>query len=325
MDTERMNFSCATCHDPQRHEMQGSRYDPWSGTEKGQGHTVHVTCLSCHERDLHQNEKINDHIDRVACVTCHIPHYARAEPTVRLWDWSQAGETGADGEVVREYNDDDLLTYDTTKGAFAWEQNAEPDYIWFNGDTTYMTLGTPMTAGGGAPDSSQPVAINEFHGSYEDQNARLVPVRRFRGVQPYDTENNVLVAVHLAGGNESAYWNALDWDAAIEAGMDAAGLEYSGNYDFVETEMAWLLNHSIAPAEQALRCNACHSRNGRLQSVEGGYIPGRDRSIALDVLGWLMVGVSLVGVIGHGSLRVVASQRQKKESRRKKRAEQRKR
>ena len=73
----------------------------------------------------------------------------------------------------------------------------------------------------------------------------------------------------------------LPADKALEAGMKAAGSEYSGQMGFVDTEMAWPITHMVAPKEDAVQCVECHSQNSRLKDVPGLYIPGRDR------FGWL--------------------------------------
>jgi hypothetical protein len=40
--------------------------------------------------------------------------------------------------------------------------------------------------------------------------------------------------------------------------MQAAGLAYSGKYEFVDTVMHWGLTHEVLPKEQALSCAQCH-------------------------------------------------------------------
>jgi octaheme c-type cytochrome (tetrathionate reductase family) len=315
MDVEGKDFSCGHCHIAPRHQVEGSRYHPLGQSEQRFEHHTQAACVSCHGLQVHEKGKLNDHIDRIACVTCHIPRFAQGEAAMMSWDWSQAGETDEDGQPVSRFDDEGRITYDTRRGAFTWDEDVVPDYIWFNGEVSYLTIGDSINP---SADPSEPVAINRLEGRYEDEHARIWPVRVFRGVQPYDSERNTLAVVHLAGQDESAYWRGLDWDAAIDAGMEEAGVPYSGEYDFVSTEMSWLLNHGVAPADHALRCGACHSRNGRLANLPGGYIPGRDRSLALDVTGWLLAAVALVGVVGHGSLRMVAHrQRQASEKRRK--------
>ena len=41
--------------------------------------------------------------------------------------------------------------------------------------------------------------------------------------------------------------------------MKAAGLEYSGKYEFVETVMYWGITHEVMPKENALSCANCHT------------------------------------------------------------------
>ena len=53
--------------------------------------------------------------------------------------------------------------------------------------------------------------------------------------------------------------------------MDYAGLPYSGEYSFINSEMYWLVTHQVAPAEEALLCTECHSKSGRLDYVALGY------------------------------------------------------
>ncbi len=40
--------------------------------------------------------------------------------------------------------------------------------------------------------------------------------------------------------------------------MKEAGLEYSGEYEFVNTVMYWGITHEVMPKENALSCANCH-------------------------------------------------------------------
>jgi len=65
----------------------------------------------------------------------------------------------------------------------------------------------------------------------------------------------------------------------------------------------------VAPKADALTCTQCHSKNGRLQAIEGVYMPRRDANGMLDLIGWLLVLGTLVGVGIHGGLRVYLSRK----------------
>ncbi|MFY9328191.1 MAG: tetrathionate reductase family octaheme c-type cytochrome, partial [Georgfuchsia sp.] len=140
MDTEGLNFSCATCHKTSGHQVPGSRYAP-TAMDKNPAHmrgeadkTNPTTCQACHGQAPHKLAKLNDHTSKIACQTCHIPAFARGgQPTKIWWDWSTAGKLGPDGKFMTVKDDDGYDTYMTIKGNFIWKENVKPEYIWFNG------------------------------------------------------------------------------------------------------------------------------------------------------------------------------------------------
>ena len=91
-----------------------------------------------------------------------------------------------------------------------------------------------------------------------------------RGKQIYDSKNNYLIIPKLFG--KDGYWKTYDWNSASELGMKEVNLEYSGNYDFIETEMYWPINHMVASKDKALRCTSCHGKKADLLDWEAlGY------------------------------------------------------
>jgi hypothetical protein len=70
--------------------------------------------------------------------------------------------------------------------------------------------------------------------------------------------------------------------------------------------MYWPVTHMVAPATESLDCNACHTREkGILHDVEGIYIPGLSQTRGIDTFGWGLSLLALVGVVIHGSARVI--------------------
>ena len=114
---------------------------------------------------------------------------------------------------------------------------------------------------------------------------------------------------HTAGKDDSAYWGNFDWDKSLAWGMKAAGAEYSGEMAFVETEMSWPITHMVAPKQDALQCAQCHKENGRLQAVQGVYMPGRNNTPVMDFLGFTAALFALLGVLIHGGVRYIMSKR----------------
>jgi hypothetical protein len=131
------------------------------------------------------------------------------------------------------------------------------------------------------------------------------------GKQAYDPVNNTLVVNHVFGDDDTAFWKHYDYDKAIKAGMDFAGLPYSGKFAFIETRMNWFITHMVAPKEKAVPCAECHTRaaDGRLASIEGVYIPGRDRNPWVDLLGGLAIAGSIGAGLIHGLVRIITRRR----------------
>ncbi len=74
-------------------------------------------------------------------------------------------------------------------------------------------------------------------------------------------------------------------------------------------EVECFVNHGVTDAGQSLKCEDCHSRDGRFSSIEAGWVPGKDRSFFLDIVGILMLLGAIAGVAGHGFLRYRASKK----------------
>ena len=70
--------------------------------------------------------------------------------------------------------------------------------------------------------------------------------------------------------------------------------------------MVWPVTHMVAPKDKSVRCIECHQQDGRLQHVGGIYIPGRDHVRLIDLIGFALAGLTLLGVLGHGALRYLS-------------------
>ena len=306
MAIEGEDMSCVDCHVTEKHQMAGKLY-ALSSENKDR-----ATCEQCHTDSPHANQTINDHNLRVACQTCHIPEYAKANGTKMIWDWSTAGVLDDEGNPIHESDADGNHNYLSIKGTFVYDDHVTPEYLWFNGIANHQLITDKI--------DTIPVQMNSLDGSYKDKGilqkslhpSKIWPVKVHRGKQVYDTENMTLIQPKLWSANkgDSAYWMDFDWDMANKAGMDYLDLPYSGNYDFVETEMYWPLNHMVAPKEQSLSCKDCHTRNnGRLAALNDFYLPGRDKNKYLDGFGIALVVMTLFGVLAHGSIRIFISRK----------------
>jgi len=308
MSPDGANMTCADCHAAPGHQIAGSRYKGQPADPHGKDLPVSdgnpATCQSCHGNAPMKDAELNEHVDKVACQTCHIPAFARGGvPTKMWWDWSKAG----DKKRNVEKDEHGWVIYHFKKGEFIDEANVTPTYAWSNGYLGFTVEGQKVT-----PAEDGVIYINKPHGGPNDPDARIYPFKAFRGIQGYDPVNQLLLVPHLMPYNKedtAAYWKGFNWEASFKAGMETAGLPYSGKYEWVETAMYWPITHMVAPAEQALNCSECHSQQSRLAGITGVYIPGRDRNNSLDAVGWGLSILALLGVLIHGGLRIVAARK----------------
>lgn len=244
----RYNFQCVDCHRTDDHNVAGRSISVSVDNEN------QIACTDCHDQQLtHTDERIISHLDSVACETCHIPEGALRDPTKMNWDWSTAGDD------TREESTHEYLKI---KGSFVYENNFQPEYYWYNGTAQRYLLGDPV-------DEDGVTTLNQPLGDIEDSTAMIWPFKVHRAKQPYDTEYDILLQPNTVG--PEGYWTTFDWDSALERGSEVAGIPYSGNFGFAETEMYWNLAHMVQPKENVLQCTDCHSEDGRMDWEALGY------------------------------------------------------
>lgn len=314
MDKDGLNFSCSDCHVSDQHAVAGSRVqmtavDANRALLRGQKSDRNpATCQACHGDKPHQENpldmhRLNAHTDTLACQSCHIPSFARGGvPTKMKWDWSTAGQLTAEGKPFKKKDANGHVIYDSRKGNFVLGENVKPAYRWFNGKVGYTLQSDPI-------DPSRRVPINTYYGEVGGTDSRIWPVKVFDGRQPYDTVHDTLLVPHVAVPDDTAFWYNFNWAKALKVGAEATGRPYSGKYGFVDTQMLWPITHMVAPKEDAVRCGGCHMRDGRMEGVEGVYVPGRDAGVWLDRIGWLAALAALIVVIIHALLRVLTHRR----------------
>ncbi len=236
----KLGFLCQDCHVTESHQIAGA-------CQAIPAQEGRVSCENCHTSKPHNgsnwlNQHLNDHSESLACQTCHIPQFARGNPTKMEWDWSQAGQD-------RPEENDSLGKpgFAKMKGSFIWGKNVSPSYIWDNGKNERYVLGDRIA-------ENSITVLNRPLGDISDPKARIAPFKIHKATQISDAVHKYLIVPNLWKG----YWKHYDWDQASKDGMKSVGLEYSGKYEFVQTSMYWKINHQVAPKEKALSCYQCH-------------------------------------------------------------------
>lgn len=308
MGKDALDMACVDCHQAENHRMLGKLYTVSSMNRD------RMECEKCHTSQPHTDNTINEHTNKVSCQTCHIPIYAKVSATKMFWDWSKACKI-----MDPEYYETDSVgnkVYLAKKGRFVWQKNVTPEYVFFNGTADHYLLGEKIDT------SDQPININTLNGSYSDRNSKIIPVKIHRTIQAYDPVTNLIIQPKLwdSAEGEGALWvdcKHIDikemWSISAKKGMEYLGLPYSGKYDWVNTRMFWPINHMVSPKEQSLKCIDCHTRkDGRLEELDGFYMPGRDYDPTVQYAGITIIVLSIIGVALHGGTRIIISMRNKK-------------
>ena len=246
---EGFGFQCHDCHTTRNHKIAGRGIAlPVSEGSR--------SCRNCHTDAPHQikpllSHHLNKHVENIACVTCHIPIYAKCTPTKIYWDWSTAG----DKNRKVERNENGMPDYAWEAGDFTWGSKVKPVYAWYNGTVKRYILGNQINSKG-------VTVLNEPVGDIKDHRSKIYPFRIMGGVQAADAKYNYLLVPNLAG--PEGFWRTLDWQKSFFAAANATELAYSGKYKWVETTMYLSLNHEVLPKVFSLSCVQCHEslRNG---------------------------------------------------------------
>lgn len=233
----RHDMLCIDCHGGDDHVIYGHAYSVSVKERRG------VSCTMCHKDKPHKDAQLNNHMDAVACQSCHIPNYARRIPTKMTWDWSKAGDAK---------RKDDPHSYLKIKGEFTYEQSVIPEYAWFNKSVDRYLAGDKI-------DPTKPIPLNAPKGGIKDKSAKIWPFKVHRAKQPFDKKNKHLLVPVTAG--EGGFWHEFNWPKAFKLGEKVTGLAFSGEYDFAETLMYWPISHMVVPKEKALGCTDCHGKN----------------------------------------------------------------
>lgn len=244
----RYGMTCVDCHSGEFHQIRGRSISLSVNKENG------LTCTECHNAKPHDDQRLNSHTKALSCQSCHIPEVAIKTPTKTRWDWSEAGQD----------RKEDPHHYLKIKGSFEYAKKLKPEYYWYNGNSKIYIKGDPVNRDG-------VTKINEPFGSIKDGTAKIYPFKVHRGKQIFDKKHGYLIPPKTTG--KGGYWSEFDWNKAARLGAEQAELDYSGEYDFAETEMYWQLDHMVAPASKSLQCQECHKKEGRLDWKALGY-PG---------------------------------------------------
>jgi hypothetical protein len=242
MAKDAAGLECTSCHAGEDHRVKGRGTD-LSGTDSPD---ARLTCDGCHSETPHAIAALDSHTDRVYCTSCHVPSFARVDPTDMSRDWS-------------------MPVYDEEKDKYGptivLAKDVAPVYAWFDGTTVAQLPGEPARAG-----ADGAVGMMLPHGSIDDPAAKIYAFKLHRGKLPILRDRRWIVPIVV-----EEFFADGDIDKAVrDAAREFYGVE-NAPYDWIETVRYMGLFHEVPPAERALGCLDCHRPGGRMDWRALGY------------------------------------------------------
>lgn len=266
MATTSANLVCQDCHTFVNHRVTGKGSDL-----RPTDYASEVNCgkSGCHPEKAtstgHSNAYINRHVNRVACQTCHIPYYGRdaadtpdSEATEIHRDWTDTSHHG----TTPPYHPGSIKA-----------NNVLPKYQWWNrlSDNYLLYDVAKYDSNLGAYIIQRPVG--SVDGPLPN---KLYPFKYKTAKQPMRTASKQLIALDT----KEYILTSGDPDLATQKGLLNMGFSSTDAYEWVITGTFQLLNHQVAPKENALSCNDCHQNTSRMDLIgQLGYKAKADLSV----------------------------------------------
>jgi hypothetical protein len=243
MSTDGHDMTCADCHAGDNHRVRGRGSD-LAATDSPDNP---LSCAGeCHSETPHEIAAIDSHTNRVYCTACHIPTFAKDEPTDMRRDWSNIHFSEEKGKYV----------YDVRL-----EQNVTPVYAWFNGKSFSQVPGKAVTR-----DDDGNVIISVPQGSRDDPDSRIHAFKVHEGRLPVLDDKDWLVPI----ATEEFYAHG-DIDKAVREAAEMFYGMHDIEYSWNDTIRYMGIFHEVTPKEDALECLDCHRPDGRMDWQALGY------------------------------------------------------
>lgn len=244
MAADGKNMQCVSCHAGDNHRVKGRGTD-LAGTDIP-GHSLSCSTSECHGESPHKVKVLNRHTSRVNCTVCHIPSFARTDPTDMVRDWSQT-----------VYN----AETDKYSAKITLEKDVRPVFAWYNGRTKAQLPGEPAYR---LPDGTVGMMIPQ--GSRRDPKAKLFAFKLHKGRMPLLTGRNWIIPITV-----EHFFSNGELDESVRLAARTIYGVNEARFTWVDTKRYMGIFHGVQPAANSLRCLDCHSPSGRIDWKGLGY------------------------------------------------------
>ncbi|MDV2988597.1 MAG: hypothetical protein P3T54_00330 [Dehalogenimonas sp.] len=252
MATNGANLECVDCHIFNDHRAPGRGSDL-----RVSDSLIVPQCTDCHEDKLtstgHKVQGVNNHVDKVACQTCHIPIYGKNADDTAASEATETHRTWLENEYTgTKYEPELHLANDVTPVYLFWNKNS---YMYNMYD---QVVENPLTCH---------ISISRPLGALNDPASKLYAFKYKTSEQPYAPNLGQLIAL-----DTSVFFKTGDGNAAAIAGLVNMGYSASELVEWIIADEYLMLNHEVAPKEEALLCGACHESTARIDLKALGYV-----------------------------------------------------
>lgn len=234
---------CVDCHAGEDHRVRGRGVDLSGSDMPG----PRLSCATeCHDSDPHSEPMLNTHTLRIDCTVCHIPRFAKVDPTDMSRDWS----TPHYNETIGKY-----------EATILFASNQIPTYAWFNGNTKALLPGSPIQK-----DKDGLVEMMIPLGERSDAASKIHAFKIHKGRLPVLAEKNWIIPIVV-----EEFFADGDMDKAVRNAAEEMYDCSDADYTWQDTIRYMGIFHGVEPAENALKCLECHGVKGRMPWKELGY------------------------------------------------------
>ncbi|MFW2372615.1 MAG: multiheme c-type cytochrome [Gammaproteobacteria bacterium] len=247
MSSSGANLSCQDCHSFEDHRVigKGSDIQPTDDIARG----AELSCTNCHANDINEHpSEVRNHLDHVACQSCHIPYYAKvATETHREWT---RHHDGTDATTCSEANPCPGHPY-TEKAS-----NLIPEYKWWNRRSDNYLLHDDASRTYNVDKNTYPTSTPL--GNVSD--GKLYPFKYKTATQPITTADKRLIALDTF----EYLKNTGNVTTSVEKGLVNMGYTASEPFQWITTDTYQLINHGVGDEDDHLSCNDCHNNTSRM-------------------------------------------------------------
>ncbi len=167
---------CLFCHEAEGHKFNRGQMvngDLFAADYPVNSEDNDASCAGCHTDRPHESRRLNDHVEHLACETCHITYTAGAETTI----WGDGGflalAKGPEGRPAKLYTKREGRQLMSPEEL--WEAYRQrPVYMWFSGLTSFLAQPLPLPNANPAASGGQTV------------QPRIYPFKTIINPMPFD-------------------------------------------------------------------------------------------------------------------------------------------